>query len=295
MTIAAGVSVMVTAFDRADQTIDTLRRIAACEPRPEQILVHVDDNRTAVADALRMAQPDAEVLVSATRVGPGGGRNRMVAAAAGDLVASFDDDSYPLDGDYFARARDVFQRFSDASVVTARVIHAHEPMVPAETTAAWIGDFSGGACVYRREHYLDSGGYLPLAMAYGMEEVDLALRLHARGRRVLRTEWLRVYHDTDLARHADAEVTAASLTNIVLLAYLRYPVHLWGIGFLQLINRLQWLLRHGRSRGVMRGLTSAIPHALAHRAERTPMPASAVRSYLGLRRHEQPAEWRSGR
>lgn len=295
MTIAAGVSVMVTAFDRADQAIDTLRRIAACEPRPEQILVHVDDNRAAVADALRMAQPDAEVLVSATRVGPGGGRNRMVAAATGDLVASFDDDSYPLDGDYFARAREVFQRFSDASVVTARVIHAHEPMVPAETTAAWIGDFSGGACVYRREHYLDSGGYLPLAMAYGMEEVDLALRLHARGRRVLRTEWLRVYHDTDLARHADAGVTAASLTNIVLLAYLRYPVHLWGIGVLQLINRLQWLLRHGRSSGVMRGLTSAIPHALAHRAERTPMPASAVRSYLGLRRHEQPAEWRSGR
>ena len=295
MTTAAGVSVMVTAFDRADQTIDTLRRIAACEPRPEQILVHVDGNRTAVADAVRIAQPDAVVLVSTTRVGPGGGRNRMVAAATGDLVASFDDDSYPVDPDFFARARGVFERFPDASVVTARVIHAHEPMVPAEETAAWIGDFSGGACVYRREHYLESGGYVSLAMAYGMEEVDLALRFHARGRRVLRTEWLRVYHDTDLARHADAAVTAASLTNIVLLAYLRYPIHLWGVGLLQLANRLQWLIRHGRHSGVMRGLTSAIPYALAHRAERAPIPAAAVRSYLGLRRHERPAEWRSGR
>lgn len=286
-----GVTAMVTAFDRLDQTVRTISRIVACEPRPSQVLVHVDDNRLSMADQLRAAQPGVDVLVSAARIGPGGGRNRMMEAASGDLVASFDDDSYPIDPDYFARARQMFERFPGASVVTGLVIHAHEPMAAAEPTAAWIGDFSGGACVYRRAHYLDAGGYVPLPMAYGMEEVDLAMRLHARGRKILRTEWLRVYHETDLARHGDAGVTAASLANIVLLAYLRYPVPLWGVGAIQLANRLQWLLRHGRHRGIVRGLLSALPHVLAHRSQRDPLNAAVIRSYLSLRRHPVPAAW----
>lgn len=291
MTTAAGVSAMVTAFDRVEQAIETIRRIMACEPRPAQVLVHVDDNRVSMADRLRAAHPGVEVLISTARVGPGGGRNRMMAAASGDLVASFDDDSYPIDTDFFERARQIFERFTGASVVTGRVIHAHESMAAAEPTAAWIADFSGGACVYRRAHYLDAGGYVPLPMAYGMEEVDLALRLHARGRRILRTEWLRVHHDTDLARHADADVTAASLANIALLAYLRYPVALWGIGALQLANRLQWLLRNGRQRGIVSGVLSAMPLMLAHRSRREPLDGAAIRSYLSLRRHPVPAAW----
>jgi GT2 family glycosyltransferase len=286
-----GITAIVTAFDRTAATLETLRRILACDPAPSQVLVHVDGGRSDCADAVRAAPAGAVVMVSDSRVGPGGARNRLMAAASCELVASFDDDSYPIDRDYFARAAEMFRRFPQAAIVTARVIHAHEPVAEPATTAEWTADFSGGACVYRRAEFLDAGGYVPLAAAYGMEEVDLALRLHARGRRILRTDWLRVFHDTDLARHADPSVTAASLANIVLLAYLRYPVALWGVGLLQLANRLQWLLRHGRRRGVMRGLGSAVPSALAHQSYRDPLPASAIRSYLSLRRHPVAIGW----
>ena len=60
-----------------------------------------------------------------------------------------------------------------------------------------------GACVYRRSAFLEAGGYVPLPVAYGMEEVDLALRLHSRGGKILTTPWLRVFHNTDLKRHAE--------------------------------------------------------------------------------------------
>ncbi len=291
MTAASGISAIVTAFDRIEQTLATLQRLQACDPRPAEILVHVDNNQSACAAAVRQARPDVVVVVSDTRVGPGGGRNRLMAAATCDLVASFDDDSYPIDRDYFARVREVFQRFPQASVVTARVCHANEAIDAAATTAEWLADFSGGGCAYRRDHYLEAGGYVPLPTAYGMEEVDLALRLHALGRRVLRTPWLRVYHDTDRARHADPDVTAASIANIVLLTYLRYPISLWGVGLLQCVNRIQWLLRHGRQRGVWRGLVMAPGLALAHQSRRHPLPAGVVRSYLNLRRHHMAASW----
>jgi hypothetical protein len=125
---------------------------------------------------------------------------------------------------------------------------------------------------------------VPLAVAYGMEEVDLALRLHSRGGKILSSSWLRVFHDTDLNRHDEPHVTAGSIANLALLAYLRYPVSLWSIGLLQCANRVWWLLRHGRRRGIWRGLAMIPGHVMFHRRFRQTVSNRAVRSYLALRR-----------
>ncbi len=280
----SGISAIVTAYDRVDQTLNTLRIIATCDPKPDEILVLVDANRVECANAIRDAFPDVQVLVSTEQAGPGGGRNKLIAAAAYDFVASFDDDSYPIDSDYFARVRQLFERFPDASVIDAALYHAGERIGLDERTALWTADFSGCACAYRREAFVDTGGYVPWAIAYGMEEVDLALRLHARGRKILSTQWLRVFHDTDLKRHAAPHVTAGSIANLALLAYLRYPVSLWSIGVLQCANRVAWLMRHGRHSGIWRGLTMIPGHLRAHRSFRLTVSNRAVRSYLALRR-----------
>lgn len=285
----APVTAIVTAHRRIEQVLDTLRRLLACVPPPAEVLVHVDANERACADAIGRHHPGLQVIVSSERVGPGGGRNRLVAAARHELIASFDDDSYPLDGDYFARVGAIFEQHPAASVVTARVFHLHEPVEPSAMAAEWTADFSGGACAYRRSQYLRTGGYVPLATAYGMEEVDFSLRLHALGGRVLKSDWLRVCHHTDLSHHSDPQVTAASISNIALLAFLRYPPTLWGAGVAQCLNRIQWLLRHGRRRGVLTGIAD-IPRTLArHRQHRRPLSRQTLRAYWALRRRPVPA------
>ncbi len=278
------ISAIVTAYERLDQVLNTLRILESCDPQPDEILVHVDDNRIDCGNAIRSTFPNITVLVSSERVGPGGGRNKLVAAASHELVASFDDDSYPIDSDYFARVRKLFERFPDASIVCASLYHAGEAIGLDEQKAQWTADFSGGACVYRRAAFIEAGGYVPLPVAYGMEEVDLALRLHSRGGRILSSSWLRVFHDTDLKRHAEPQVTAGSIANLALLAYLRYPVSLWSIGAWQCGNRVLWLLRHDRHRGIWRGLTMIPGHLYAHRRFRLTVSNRAVRSYLALRR-----------
>ena len=290
----SGITAIVTAFQRLDQTIVTIERLQGCEPRPDEILVHLDGADPALSKALAQKFPGLTLLSSARMVGPGGARNKLVESAAHEIVASFDDDSYPIDTDYFARVAELFARVPAASVVGAHVYHQHQAVAPDAKTAEWVADFSSGACAYRREHFLATGGYLPLETAYGMEEVDLALRLHAQGRRVLQSRWLRVFHDTDLARHADPEVTAGSVANIALLTYLRYPVTLWIVGVGQWLNRIQWLLGHGRRRGVMRGIASIPATVRRHRAARRLVPGAAVRSYLRLRRHPVPADLGTG-
>jgi len=105
-----------------------------------------------------------------------------------------------------------------------------------------------------------------LAQLNEMEESDLALRLHGKGARVLWTPWLRVFHDTDRSHHAAPAVTAASITNLALLAFLRYPIVCLPIGLGQIINRVVWLLGHSRSRGVATGI-AGIPRLIwRHRA-----------------------------
>ena len=279
-----GISAIVTAYERVEQTLATLRVIESCVPAPDEILVHVDANQIACESAIRNAFPNVRVLRSEEQVGPGGGRNKLVEAAQGELVASFDDDSYPIDSDFFARALRIFVKFPEASLICAALYHAGESIGLDEQTAHWTADFSGGACIYRRKAFLDAGGYVPLPVAYGMEEVDLALRLHSQGGKILTTPWLRVFHNTDLKRHGDPHVTAGSIANLALLAYLRYPVSLWGIGVGQCANRLLWLLKHGRRRGIVKGVTMIQGHVWENHRYRAPVSKKVVRSYLALRR-----------
>ena len=278
------ISAIITAYDRIEQTLATLRVIQNCVPPPDEILVHVDANQVACENAVRDAFPSVRILRSDEQVGPGGGRNKLVGAAQCEFVASFDDDSYPIDSDYFDRAVKLFQQFPDASVICAAVCHLGESIALDTRSAQWTADFLGAACIYRRQAFIDAGGYVPLPVAYGMEEVDLALRLHSRGGKILTTPWLRVFHNNDLRHHAAPEVTAGSIANLALLAYLRYPVSLWAIGAGQCANRLLWLLRHGRYRGIFKGVTMIPAHLRAHHRYRLPLSKRAVRSYLALRR-----------
>jgi GT2 family glycosyltransferase len=278
------ISAIVTAYDRVGATVETLTRIQRCRPAPDEILVHVDGNQVACAEAVKAACPAVSVTVSATSVGPGGGRNRLLALARHGIVASFDDDAYPIDDDFFARLLSLFTAYPAASIVTARVFHSDERLEPASARARWVADFSGGASAYRKAEFEKLGGYVPIPLAYGMEEVDLALRLHAAGGRVLESPWLRVFHDTDRKRHAQPAVTAALISNSAVLTFLRYPAALWPIGGWQVLNRVRWLVTHGRRHGVLNGLTRIPAEIRRYRAYRQRVSSRALTSYWRLRR-----------
>jgi len=281
----APITAIVTAYRRADQTVDTLKRIFKCDPPPGEVLVHVDGGEVDCANTIRAEFPDIVLVMSEGNVGPGGGRNKLIAAAKFEWVASFDDDSYPVDINYFQRLLVLIDKFPTTSVFTGAVFHQGEAVDPGGRNGRWVADFSGCACVYRRQHFLRTTGYVPLPLAYGMEEVDLAMRLHAQGNEIFHTGWLRVIHDTNLDHHQDPRITSASITNLALLAYLRYPPSCWWIGLVQIANRILWLHTHGRRRGIYSGLLDMPVTLYKLRCYRETLSRSAVKSYLSLRRN----------
>src|SRR5262249_13205476 len=139
------ITAIVTAYERDEQTVSTLRRILSCDPPPDEIIVHVDGIGRSCEKEIRKAFPDINVVTSETRLGPGGARNKLIATARYNLVASFDDDSYPLDVDYFKRAKTICDRFPNAAIVTAALYHRGEVIEQDTLSARWTADFSGGA------------------------------------------------------------------------------------------------------------------------------------------------------
>jgi glycosyltransferase involved in cell wall biosynthesis len=280
------VTATVTTYARIDQTLATIRKILACRPAPDEVLVHVDAGQDACAEAIRRAFSDIPIIISRDAVGPGGGRNKLMAVARNVLVANFDDDSYPYDPDFFARAVEIFTRFPQTSVVSGMVIHRHQAIPAAERKIAECGNFSGGAVVFQRDDLIEAGGYVPLPIAYGAEEEDLALRLFDRRKVIMFSPWLRVFHDTTLEHHNDPIINAHVIANIGMLAFLRYPSRYWFYGFGQVANRVRWCVSGGRRRGILRGLVLLPIQILKHRALRAPVSPQAIRAKRKLRKFD---------
>lgn len=279
------VTVVIPTYQRPEALLKALERINQCTPKPDEIIVHIDGGDTVTKSALNCSEfKDIVIIKNTVKVGPGGGRNLAIARAKNAIVASFDDDSYPIDSDYFARLIQLFEIFPKASVIGSAIFHQHEPILPDQKTASWVADFVGCGCAYRKDVFLRTKGYVQLPLAYGMEETDLSLRLHHLEWGVVHSSWLRVFHDTKLEHHNNPKITAASIANQALLVYLRYPVSLWWLGGIQCVSRVFWLTRHQRWNGILAGLGSIPGLIQQQHSHRQIVSTKSLLSYLRLRR-----------
>lgn len=275
------VSVIVPACKKPEALAKTLMRIQECQPAPDEILVHADGSDPQILSLLEREFPSVKVLQSSSLLGPGGSRNKLVKAARNELVANFDDDSFPATKNYFARVIEDARLFPEAAIISA-ASHEAEWQVPGFLQIAVA---SGCGCVFRKSWFERTTGFVPLRIAYNMEEVDVGLKLHAIGGAIVHDPDLRVIHDHPWRERVDPEINGAVLANTALLAYLRYPWWLMPLGFLQVFLLLVRLASRGAFAGLWNGLQAIPSYLLEHRHFREPKPGLAVLSWLLLKRH----------
>jgi GT2 family glycosyltransferase len=209
--------------------------------------------------------------------GPGGGRNLLIRRATSPLVFSFDDDSWPLDKDYFGTAAALMGEYPRAGVLTGHVYLRGTVPAPRGRIISEVHGFENCASVFRRAAFEKTGGFMPLRYGYGMEEVDLALQLRDAGWSVLRTAQLRVFHDSNLSHHATLEINSAHITNTALLAFLRYPARYWFLGLAQVLNRVCYAASQGRFRGIGHGLAAIPKSCWSYAPCRKPVSVETIR------------------
>lgn len=285
------ISVVIPTYGRPRRVTNTVGIIKGCDPSPAEIIVHVDGEDHETANMIRRRHPDVRILISKTNRGPGGGRNLLIKSATYEIVASFDDDSYPVDENYFARLKDTFTAFPNASVISSNVFTRDGSKPELSPKAFWVHTFTGCGCAYRRSDFLKIDGYLELTLAYGAEEQDVALQMHSCGFRMLQTDWLRVFHDTAYGHRQNVATRAAWISNVALLIALRYPLSLYSYGLLQIGNAMLFAIKQRRSTAIVHALVQ-FPRKLAkHWHRRTPLSAHRVLHYLRYRSEKVLAAW----
>ena len=225
-----------------------------------------------------------EVLTSATRLGPGGGRHRCLLACNAPYAASFDDDSYPVDADFFRRVEELFLEHPNVAIIGASIWHRHEPERARVERASLSPSYTACGFAIRLAAYHKIRGFLSRPIAYGMEETDLSVQLFAAGWDICEAGDLRVFHDTDLKHHEFSEINAGVITNTGLFVFLHFPVVRWGLGLMQVSNRVAYCIRMGRFRGIGSGLLRIPIDCYRNRHYRNALAWSKLKRFLYFRR-----------
>jgi len=260
----------------------TLLTLMRCDPAPAEILVHLDEAEPDTAEYFRQQHPTVKCLVSASAQGPGGARNRLIAAAAFPWVVNFDDDARPLNADFFLQVETAVRTFPDAAMLT----FSNQPQDWTPLEPRTVAVPSGYASVFNKAWFERLGGFVPLPFAYCMEEVDIGLRIHAAKGRMIHIPEVRIQHDM-IIRPVEKAFQAQVLGNIALFFFLRYPLVLWPLAALKLLRRLLWLaLRCPKA--LPAGLAHIPSHLWRYRHHRRPVNAGRIVSWLLLQRRPIP-------
>jgi GT2 family glycosyltransferase len=261
-----------------------LEKIEECDPRPVETLVHIDRANGTLKSELNRRFPNVRVLTSSTRLGPGGGRHQCLLACNAPYAVSFDDDSYPVDVDFFGWVEQLFLRYPHAAIFGASIWHQNEPEKIRVESVGLSPSYIACGFAIRLAAYRKARGFLSRPIAYGMEETDLSVQLFAAGWDIHEVGHLRVFHDTDLKHHESSEINAGVITNIGLFVFLHFPVVRWGWGLLKVANRVAYCMRTGRFRGVCSGLLGIPIECYRHRRYRKVIAWPTLKRFLEFSR-----------
>lgn len=177
------VSVMITSHNRREELRRTLSHLAKLKPGPDEVLVTLDGCTDGSEEMVRREHPATKVFVNGEREGSVPNRDRMVREAAGDLVLSLDDDSYPEQTDFLGVAVRWFTEEPRLAVLAFRQISDEfpdQPEVAAGEQVRRIASYASSGVMIRRQAYVELPGYLVM-FGHFYEEPDFCLQCIAAG------------------------------------------------------------------------------------------------------------------
>ena len=263
-------AVVVLTHNRAAELRRTLGQLRAL---PEQPRIIVVDNGSSdgTAGMVRRHFPEVELVAIPCNMGAAA-RNAGARRAGTPYVAFCDDDTWWEQG-ALSTAVDLLDRYPQVAVLSARVLVAEEgredptcalmaesPLPSDQLPGPALLGFLAGACVMRRQPFLDAGGYEP-NFFIGGEEALLTLDLAAAGWSVVYAPQLTVYHHPSPVRD-NRRREHLLVRNAFWVAWMRLPVaHAWrdtlricrasrprvlGAALLAALRGVPWVVRRRR-------------------------------------------------
>jgi GT2 family glycosyltransferase len=198
------VSVVILTYRRREALIQALQSVRAQSYSQQEVVVADNGSGDDLAQFLADHFPEVR-FVGLTENGGCVGRNHGIEAARGELVVTIDNDLYFDSPFELQKLVNAFQECPQASCIVFKVLeatsgnlHVRDWCHPYSYTGYADREFETcfipeGACAFRRNHFLQAGGYFePLWL--GHEGWDLAVRMLDRGMHIFYRPSIRVRH-----------------------------------------------------------------------------------------------------
>lgn len=240
---------MITTRNRREELRRTLIRLSELRPLADEIVVCVDGCTHGTAEMVRSQFQNCTLLENEKSRGSVYSRDRLLRAASGEIVASFDDDSYPIDGDFVARVKDLFAQDNDIAVISFPEIHDNNSTADKTKTAApaahLVSAYANCAAVMRRDVYLQSQGF-PKFFVHMYEEPDYALQCYALGYHVRFEPTLPIRHHTSPAQRDPMRRHHLNARNELWSVLMRCPFpYLVPVAFYRVWRQFQYACSEG--------------------------------------------------
>lgn len=279
------ITVTFPTWNRPESCAKSLQILSNCCPFPSEVRIAVDYESVFIPGLAEESFPfPVKWNFSEVPCGPGGLRNILYREAKNEWILSLDDDSYPIDENFFEMASTLLCGLDESIAVVSIQYSEQGESIPAIGCAlserSW---FNGGAALIRKSAFSKVRGFLPIRVAYGIEEIDVSYQFRQAGFRVLFTDSLRIFHDADGSNRRSGKSTSREISNCALFVYLRYPFCLlWALP-VKVVRLTASLLVERRFRGIVHGLCSITGEIWKHRHLRDPFPARVVISQWCIR------------
>lgn len=224
-------TVVLLTYNRVDELLRTLEHMTRLPEQPAMIVV---DNASTDSTAAMVAKhyPQARIVTTSRNMGAAG-RNIGVQLAQTPYVAFCDDDSWWAVGS-LERAVGILDMYPTIAAVCGRILLGDEeredpicgvmaasPLPSTGMPGPVLLGFIACAVVFRRQAYLDAGGYEEKFFVGGEEEL-LTLDLAAAGWRIVYVPQLTVHHHPSPQRDNPGRQKVV-LRNALWVAWLRLP------------------------------------------------------------------------
>lgn len=292
------ISVMITTRNRADDLAVTLKALTRLRPQPDEVLVTLDGCTDLSRQVVETLWPDAKVIENRAGLGSIPARDHMLREAKSDLVLSLDDDSYPLDEDFLARAALFFEQDSSLAVLWFPQRSEEFPASLAQAdfgSDQRTGSYPSSGALIRRSTYLALPGYCT-AFGHAYEEPDYSLQCIAAGQYVRLHTGLLIRHHYSGTNRNEVRIHHQHSRNECWSVLMRCP---WPTLPFVLLRRAAGQFLYACRRGPRWIVREPLWWAQAIRGAprimtgRSPLPYDGYRRWRALIRRPAPGESRA--
>jgi len=284
-------SLVVLSYKRKALVLELLHHVVGLSAHFKEIVIVDNGSEEGLKEAVAETRHDVEVIALDENVGTEG-RNVGIRHCSSDVVVLLDDDVFGLTGDELSVIRQCFGGSPDLGALCFKVTKAgseeiinwchHKPKERFSSESFETNEITEGAVAVHRERFLEAGGF-PGSYFISHEGPDLALRLIARGYKILYTPEVSVQHHRSTLGRPSWRRYYFDTRNVIWLAARNYPVW-YGARFLfvQLSAMAVYSIRDRFFRYYLKGLFGGLGGLRSRIREREVLDAQKMKYVTSL-------------